>query len=70
VAHSGAISYSEPNIPETKVQIGELRIDLKARQVFIGEEDLHLTRTEYAILAVLAQHMDAIVTHDELIVQV
>lgn len=63
-------SYSEPNIPETKVQIGELRIDLDARRVFIGEEDLHLTRTEYAILAVLAQHMDAIVTHDELIVQV
>lgn len=63
-------SYSELNIPETKVQIGELRIDLEARRVFIGEEDLHLTRTEYAILAVLAQHMDAIVTHDELIVQV
>lgn len=63
-------SYSEPNIPATKVQIGELRIDLDARRVFIGEEDLHLTRTEYAILAVLAQHMDAIVTHDELIVQV
>lgn len=63
-------SYSEPNIPETKVQIGELRIDLEARRVFIGEEDLHLTRTEYAILAVLAQHVDAIVTHDELITQV
>jgi two-component system, OmpR family, KDP operon response regulator KdpE len=63
-------SYSEPNVPETKVQIGELRIDLEARRVLIGEEDLHLTRTEYAILAELAQHLDAIVTHDELIVQV
>ncbi|NMC34885.1 MAG: response regulator transcription factor [Veillonellaceae bacterium] len=63
-------SYSEPNIPETKVRIGELHIDLEARRVSIGEEDLRLTRTEYAILAVLAQHVDAIVTHDELIVQV
>jgi two-component system, OmpR family, KDP operon response regulator KdpE len=63
-------SYAVPNIPETKIQIGDLRIDLAARRVFIGEEDLHLTRTEYAILAELAQHLNAIVTHDELIVQV
>jgi two-component system KDP operon response regulator KdpE len=63
-------SYAAPNMPDTKVQIGELHIDLEARRVFIGEEDLHLTRTEYAILAELAQHLDAIVTHDELIAQV
>src|SRR5512133_1986306 len=63
-------SYAVPKTPDTKIQIGELRIDLEARRVFIGEADLHLTRTEYAILAVLAQHLDAIVTHDELIAQV
>jgi two-component system, OmpR family, KDP operon response regulator KdpE len=63
-------SYAVPNIPDAKVVIGELQIDLEARRVFIGEADLHLTRTEYAILAELAQHLDAIVTHDELIAQV
>ncbi len=63
-------SYTAPNTSDTKIQIGELRIDLEARRVFIGDEDLHLTRTEYAILAELAGHMDAIVTHDELIAQV
>jgi len=63
-------SYAPPNITDTKIQIGELQIDLEARRVFVGEEDLHLTRTEYAILAELAHHLDAIVTHDELIVQV
>ena len=63
-------SYAAPNVPDSKVQIGELLIDMDARRVFIGEEDLHLTRTEYAILAELAQHADAIVTHDELIAQV
>ncbi len=63
-------SYTVPSIAESKIQIGELRIDLEARRVFIGEEDLHLTRTEYAILAELAHHLDAIVTHDELIAQV
>ncbi len=63
-------SYTVPNNAESKILIGELRIDLIARRVFIGEEDLHLTRTEYAILAELAVHLDAIVTHDELIAQV
>ena len=44
---------------DTKIQIGELSIDLEARRVFIGENDLHLTRTEYAILAELAHRLDA-----------
>ena len=63
-------SYAVPNALNEKIQIGELRIDLEERRVFIGENDLHLTRTEYAILAELARHMDAIVTHDELITEV
>jgi two-component system, OmpR family, KDP operon response regulator KdpE len=63
-------SYATPNLPETKIQIGELRIDLVAHRVFIGQADLHLTRTEYAILAELAKRADAIVPHDELIGQV
>ena len=63
-------SYAVSDIPDETIQIANLRIDLKARRVFIGEKDLHLTRTEYAIIAVLAQHLNKIVTHDELIVQV
>jgi len=63
-------SYTAPTTPDSKIQIGELRIDLEARRVFIGAEDLHLTRTEYAILAELAARPDAIVTHDELMAQV
>lgn len=55
---------------DSKIHIGDLSIDLEARRVFIGECDLHLTRTEYAILAELAHHLDAIVTHDELLIQV
>ncbi len=63
-------AYAAPNTPDTKVQIGDLRIDLEERRVFISDADIHLTRTEYAILAELAQHPDSIVTHDELIIQV
>jgi two-component system KDP operon response regulator KdpE len=63
-------SYFSAKTTEKKIQIGELRIDLEARRVFVGESDLHLTHTEYAILAELAHHLDGIVTHDELITRV
>jgi two-component system KDP operon response regulator KdpE len=60
-------SYVSAKTSETKIEIGDLRIDLAERRVFIAEVDLHLTKTEYAILAELARHLDSIVTHDELI---
>lgn len=52
---------------ETKIQIDGLVLDLAARRVFINENDVPLTGTEYALLAELAQRMDAIVTHNELL---
>ncbi len=63
-------SYVTAKSEDNTIQIGELKIDLEARRVFINESDLHLTRTEYAILAVLAQRLDAIVTHNELLTEV
>ena len=63
-------SYVSAKTSDTKIQIGDLCIDLEARRIFIGERDLHLTHTEYAILAELASRLDAIVTHDELLTRV
>jgi two-component system, OmpR family, KDP operon response regulator KdpE len=63
-------TYYSAKKDETKIQIGELIIELEARRVFIGKSDLHLTRTEFAIIAELAHRMDAIVTHDELLTEV
>ncbi|MHB0924231.1 MAG: response regulator transcription factor [Bellilinea sp.] len=63
-------SYVPAKISETKIEIGDFRIDLAERRVFIADKDLHLTKTEYAILAQLARHLDSIVTHDELIAEV
>src|SRR5512135_3259689 len=63
-------SYVAAKTSETKIVIGDLKIDLAERRVFIAEVDLHLTKTEYAILAELARRLDSIVTHDELITQV
>ena len=63
-------SYVSAKTDDSKIQIGELRIDLESRTVFVGENSLHLTRTEYAILSVLAYRLDAIITHNELLSQV
>lgn len=50
-----------------RVQTGVLLVDLEARRVFIGEHELSLTRTEYELLAELADHLDGVVTRDELL---
>lgn len=63
-------TYVVAKTSDSKIQIGELTIDLEARRVFIGENDLHLTRTEYSLLSELANRLDAIVTHDELLIRV
>jgi two-component system KDP operon response regulator KdpE len=63
-------SYVTAKTDENIILIGSLKIDLEARRVFIDETDLHLTRTEYAIISVLAHHLNAIVTHDEILIQV
>ncbi len=63
-------SFISAKTGEKKIQIGEFIIDLDARRVYIGSKDLHLTRTEYSILSLLAKRLDAIVTHDEILIQV
>ena len=53
-----------------KVELGGLVIDLEARRVFVGGVDLQLLRTEFALLAVLAQNLDTVVSHSELLAKV
>jgi two-component system, OmpR family, KDP operon response regulator KdpE len=48
---------ASPNVNET-------------RRVRIGEEDISLTKTEYAILVELANHPDAVVDHNSLLTRV
>lgn len=49
---------------------GKLQIDFAARQVFMDKEEVHLTRTEYSILALLAKNSGKLLTYDEIIRQV
>lgn len=53
-----------------KVQIEGFSIDFETRRVRVGEEDISLTKTEYALLVELAIHPDAVVDHNSLLARV
>ena len=49
------------------VRRGDISIDLDRRLVFRGAEELHLTRKEHDVLAVLARHIGRVVTHERVL---
>lgn len=55
---------------QKKIKIDDLTIDFETRRVRIGEEDISLTKTEYAILVELANHPDAVLDHNSLLTRV
>ncbi len=55
---------------EPKIKIDNLVIDLKTRRVTVDSHLAHLTRTEFALLAELAQNLDAVLSHRELLARV
>ena len=50
----------------TVIEAGALRIDLAARTVTRGGEHVHLTPTEFDLLATLASHAGRVMTHTQL----
>ena len=56
--------------PQPIFQAGELRVDLERRQVFRGDEEAHLTPTEYKLLAALIRHSGRVITHRQLLQEV
>ncbi len=53
-----------------EIHIKDLTINLQAHRAFINGEDMHLTRTEFAILVELAQNQEAVLTHENLLARV
>jgi two-component system, OmpR family, KDP operon response regulator KdpE len=48
----------------------DLRLDLARRQVFLGDQEVHLTPTEYDLLKLLATHAGKVLTHTQLLREV
>lgn len=67
-----ALRHSKRVKPDTDptFEAGNLKIDFEARSVFLDQEEVHLTPTEYRLLTVLAQHSGKAVTHKHLITEV
>jgi two-component system, OmpR family, KDP operon response regulator KdpE len=47
--------------------IGNLRVDLLKRQIFLNDREVHLTPIEYKLLTVLIQNSGKVITHRQLL---
>jgi two-component system KDP operon response regulator KdpE len=56
--------------PEPIFEAGELRVDLAERRVWRQGEEVHLTPTEYKLLATLVRHAGKVLTHRQLLKEV
>ena len=53
-----------------EIKIMDLTINLSTHRAFVAGIDMHLTRTEFALLAELAQNQEAVITHENLLARV
>jgi two-component system, OmpR family, KDP operon response regulator KdpE len=54
--------------PEDAVfEVGEIRVDFVRREAFLAGVDVHLTPTEWRLLATLVRHAGKVVTHRQLL---
>ena len=58
------------DLPDPVFESGELRVDLLKRQVSLAGSELHLTPTEYRLLAALVKNAGRVVTHRQLLHEV
>lgn len=57
-------------IEEPVFVLDQLRVDVARRQVFVRDEERHLTPTEYRLLTTLMKHAGKVMTHRQLLLEV
>lgn len=68
-----ALRHAEAVRGGTEVQayeFGDLKLDLVRREVFRGDQELHLTPIEYKLLVLFAQHAGKVLTHRQILKEV
>ncbi len=60
-------STEEGKLPGGKFTLSDMTIDYDARQIFIGNNEIKLTQTEYNILAFLSEHCGKMITYSAII---
>ena len=56
--------------PEPVLTVGDLKLDLDRRQVFVSDAEVHLTPNEYKLLSVLMKNAGRVLTHRQLLKEV
>ena len=56
-----------PAAEASAVQVGALRVDFATRTVTVNDAPLKLTKTEYALLRMLAENLGKVLTHRQLL---
>ncbi len=60
-------SRKSEDLTSSEIVSGDLKIDLAAHRVFKGENELKLTKKEFALLTLLARNAGRIVTHQQIL---
>jgi two-component system KDP operon response regulator KdpE len=53
--------------PSPSIVVGDLRLDLDARRVFVKDQEVHLTPIEYKLFGVLMKNAGRALTHRQLL---
>lgn len=67
VARVRALARRGPAFRSEAVRLGRLRFDVASREVTLGEQALHLTAREFAIIEVLVRNVDRVVHREHLV---
>ncbi len=61
---------AEEQLSDEPIELAELRIEPSARRVFLGDEELELSRKEYDLLLELARNAGIVITREDLMARV
>jgi two-component system KDP operon response regulator KdpE len=64
---NGLLRRTLPLPQEVPIKVGELTINPSSRSVIVGNREIALTRTEYAILVILANNPNKVVPNEKLL---
>ena len=57
-------------LPDGKFRLGDITIDYDARRIFVGEQEINLTQTEYNIIAFLSANCGKMMTYSAIIKEI
>jgi len=63
-------SRSAADVGEPVFELGDLKVDLGRRQVFVSAKEIHLTPIEYKLITTLIRYAGRVMTHRQLLKEV